>query len=144
MQNHYNLCYREEEREMIPLCKEQKIGLIPYSPLARGFLTGKYKRNETPESIRYKTDMNLRNRFFNSQDFDILERVEQLSMEKDVTQAQIALAWLFHKGVTSPIIGATKVEHVDDAVASLDIRLKSDELKYLEEPYQPRNVIGFR
>jgi aryl-alcohol dehydrogenase (NADP+) len=144
MQNHYNLCYREEEREVIPLCKEQQIALIPYSPLARGFLTGKYKRNKTPESIRYKTDMNLRNRFFNPQDFDILERVEKLSMEKDVTQAQIALAWLFHKGITSPIIGATKIEHVDDAVASLDIRLKSDEMKYLEEPYQPRNVIGFR
>jgi aryl-alcohol dehydrogenase (NADP+) len=143
MQNHYNLCYREEEREMIPLCKEQEIALIPYSPLARGFLTGKYKRNETPESIRYKTDMNLRKRFFNPQDFDILERVEKLSMEKEVTQAQIALAWLFHRGITSPIIGATKVEYVDDAVASLDIRLKSDELKYLEEPYQPRNVIGF-
>lgn len=144
MQNHYNLCYREEEREMIPLCKEQQIALIPYSPLARGFLSGKYKRNETPESIRYKTDMNLRNSFFNPQDFDVLERVEKLSMEKDVTQAQIALSWLFHKGITSPIIGATNVEHVNDAVASLDIRLKSDEMKYLEEPYQPKKVIGHR
>jgi aryl-alcohol dehydrogenase (NADP+) len=144
MQNQYSLCYREEEREMIPLCKEQQIALIPYSPLARGFLTGKYKRNETPEFIRYKTDSNLRKRFFNPQDFDIVERVERISMEKDVTQAQIALAWLVHKGVASPIIGATKVEHVEDAAASLEVKLTSNDMKYLEEPYQPRKIIGHR
>ena len=142
MQNHYNLCYREEEREMIPLCRDQQIALIPYSPLARGFLTGKYKRGETLESVRYKSDQHLRERFFRPVDFDILERVERVAKDKDVTLAQIALAWHFHKGVTAPIIGATKVEHIEDAVASLDIRLTKDVIKYLEEPYRPRKIHG--
>lgn len=142
MQNHYNLCYREEEREMIPLCRDQQISLIPYSPLARGFLTGKYKQGETPESIRYKSDPLLRERFFRPEDFDIVKRVERIAHEKDVTQAQIALAWHFHKGVTAPIIGATKVEHVEDAVASIDVRLTADDMKYLEEPYRPRRILG--
>lgn len=141
MQNHYNLCYREEEREMIPLCSDQQVSLIPYSPLARGFLTGKYKRGETPESIRYKSDRNLRERFFRTIDFDIVERVERIASEKDVTPAQIALAWLLHKGVTAPIIGATKVKHVEDAVSSIDVRLTMDDMKYLEEPYRPREIL---
>jgi len=142
MQNHYNLCYREEEREMIPLCRDQQISLIPYSPLARGFLTGKYKQGETPESIRYKSDPLLRERFFRPEDFDSVERVERIAHEKDVTQAQIALAWHFHKGVTAPIIGATKIEHVEDAVASIDVLLTTDDMKYLEEPYRPRRILG--
>lgn len=142
MQNHYNLCYREEEREMIPLCRDQQIALIPYSPLARGFLTGKYKRGETPERVRYKSDQHLRERFFRPVDFDILERVERVAKDKDVTLAQIALAWHFHKVVTAPIIGATKVEHIEDAVASLDIQLTKDDIKYLEEPYRPRKIHG--
>jgi len=142
MQNHYNLCYREEEREMIPLCRDQRVSLIPYSPLARGFLTGKYKRGETPESIRYKSDHLLRERFFRPEDFDVIERVERIAREKDVTPAQIALAWLFQKGVTAPIIGATKVEHVEDAVASLDVRLTMDNMKCLEEHYRPCRILG--
>jgi len=142
MQNHYNLCYREEEREMIPLCRDQQISLIPYSPIARGFLTGKYKRGETPDSVRYKSDPLLRERFFLPQDFDIVERVERIAREKDVTPAQIALAWHFHKGVTAPIIGATKMEHVEDAAASLDVRLTTDDMKLLEEPYRPRRILG--
>jgi len=142
MQNHYNLCYREEEREMIPLCRDQQISLTPYSPLARGFLTGKYERGETPDSVRYKTEPLLKERFFRPDDFDIVERVERVARDKDVAPAMIALAWLFNKGVTAPIIGATKVEHVEDAVASLDVSLSSDEVKYLEETYKPRKNLG--
>ena len=142
MQDQYNLCYREEEREMIPLCRDQQVSLIPYSPLARGFLTGKYKRGETPVSIRYKSDRSLRDRFFRTIDFDIVERVEQIASEKDVSPAQIALAWLLHKGVTAPVVGATKVKHVEDAVASIDVRLTMDDMKYLEEPYRPREVLA--
>jgi len=142
MQNHYNLCYREEEREMIPLCKDKQVSLIPYSPLARGFLTGKYRRGENPENVRYKSESLLRERFFRPEDFNVVERVDELARNKDVTSAQVALAWHLHKGVTAPIIGATKVEHVEEAVASLDVRLTSDDVRYIEEPYQPRAVIG--
>jgi aryl-alcohol dehydrogenase (NADP+) len=142
MQNHYNLCYREEEREMIPLCKDKLVSLIPYSPLARGFLTGKYRRGENPENVRYKSESLLRERFFRPEDFNVVERVDELARNKDVTSAQVALAWHFHKGVTAPIIGATKVDHVEEAVASLDVRLTSDDVRYIEEPYQPRAVIG--
>ena len=142
MQNQYNLCYREEEREMIPLCKDQQVSLIPYSPLARGFLTGKYRRGENPEGVRYKSESLLRERFFRPGDFDVLERVVELARNKGVTPAQVALAWHLLKGVTAPIIGATKVEHIEEAVASLEVRLTSDEVRYMEEPYQPRAVLG--
>jgi 1-deoxyxylulose-5-phosphate synthase len=142
MQNHYNLCYREEEREMIPLCKDQGVGLIPWSPLARGFLTGRYKRGKTPLTSRYKTDKYFAERFFRPEDFDVVERAEEVAREKGVTTAQIALAWLLHKGVNAPIIGATKVEHVEEAVGSVDIQLSGDDLKRLEEPYKTHRIIG--
>lgn len=142
MQNHYNLCYREEEREMIPLCKDQGIGLIPWSPLARGFLTGRYKRGKTPDSSRYRTDKYFAERFFRPEDFDVVERVEELAGEKGVSPAQIALAWLLHKGVNAPIIGATKVEQVDEAVGSLDVKLSEDDMKRLEEPYKTHRILG--
>ena len=102
MQNHYNLCYREEEREMIPLCKDQGIGLIPWSPLARGFLTGRYKRGKTPSTSRYKTDKYFAERFFRSEDFDVVERAEEIAKEKGATAAQIALAWLLAQGRERP------------------------------------------
>jgi aryl-alcohol dehydrogenase (NADP+) len=142
MQNHYNLCYREEEREMIPLCKDQGIGLIPWSPLARGFLTGRYKRGKTPSSSRYKTDKYFAERFFRPEDFDVVERAEEVAKEKGVTTAQIALAWLLHKGVNAPIIGATKVEHLEEAVGSLDVQLSDDDMKRLEEPYKTHRILG--
>src|SRR5579862_4766644 len=104
MQNHYNLLYREEEREMIPLCRDQGVGLIPWSPLARGFLTGKYKRNEAPSSARYRSDPLFGQRFFHPEDFDVEENLEAVAQEKGVRPSQIAIAWLLHKGVTSPII----------------------------------------
>jgi len=142
MQNHYNLLYREEEREMIPLCKEEGIALIPWSPLARGFLTGKYKRSEKPKSTRYESDEYLAGRYFKPEDFDVSETVESLAMQKGVTPAQIALSWLLHKGVTSPIIGATKIEHIEDAVASIDVKLDAEEMKRLEAGYKPHPTIG--
>ena len=142
MQNHYNLCYREEEREMIPLCKDQGIGLIPWSPLARGFLTGRYKRGKAPSTSRYKTDKYFAERFFRPEDFDVVERAEEVAREKGATTAQIALAWLLHKGVNAPIIGATKVEHIDEAVGSVDIQLSDDDMAKLEEPYKPHRILG--
>ena len=142
MQNHYNLCYREEEREMIPFCKDQSVALIPWSPLARGFLTGRYKRGGKADTPRYRSDKYFAERFFKPEDFDVLERVEEIAKEKGVSVSQIALAWLLHKGVSAPIIGATKVEHLEDAVSSLDVKLSSDDMKRLEEPYKPHRIIG--
>ncbi len=142
MQNHYNLCYREEEREMIPLCKDQKIALLPWSPLARGFLSGRYKRGKAADSPRYRTDKYFAERFFQPEDFDVVERVEEVAKEKGVTPSQIALAWLLHKGVCAPIIGATKAEHVEEAVNSLDVKLSTDDMKRLEEKYKPHRIIG--
>jgi aryl-alcohol dehydrogenase (NADP+) len=142
MQNHYNLVYREEEREMIPLCKEEGIGLIPWSPLAKGFLTGKYKPGEISKGTRYESDKLLRERFFKPEDFDVVEEVVRVAKEKGVTPAQIALAWLLHRGVTAPIVGATKVEHVEDAVAAIDVKLSTPDLERLEAKYKPYPIIG--
>lgn len=142
MQNHYNLLYREEEREMIPLCKEERIAIIPWSPLARGFLTGKYKRGETPKTARYQSDQYLSERYFRPEDFDIVEAVDKLAKEKGVKPAQIALAWLFHKGVTSPIIGVTKVDQLEDAVEALDVKLQAEDIVGLESGYKPHPIIG--
>lgn len=142
MQNHYNLCYREEEREMIPLCRDQGIGLIPWSPIARGFLTGKYMRGKTPDSVRYRSEHFLAERFFKPEDFDVLEEVVRVAKEKGVTPSQIALAWLLHKGVVAPIVGATKVQHIEEAVESLNVCLKEDDIRRLEAPYKPHSVMG--
>ncbi|HXZ91039.1 MAG TPA: aldo/keto reductase [Candidatus Dormibacteraeota bacterium] len=142
MQNHYNLCYREEEREMIPLCHDQGIGLLPWSPLAKGFLSGKYKREEKPNSKRFKSDELLGERFFRPEDFDVVERLEEVAKEKDVSPAQVAVSWLLHKGVTAPIVGPTKLEHVEEAVAAIDVKLSEDDMRRLEEPYRPHRVIG--
>ena len=142
MQNHYNLCYREEEREMIPLCKDQGVGLIPWSPLARGFLTGRYERGKSPTTTRYKSDKYFAERFFRPEDFDVVERAGEVAEEKGVTTAQIALAWLMRKGVNAPIIGATKVEHIDEAVGAVDIQLSDDDISKLEEPYRIHRILG--
>ena len=115
MQNHYNLAYREEEREMMPLCKDQNIGTIPFSPMARGFLSGKYKRGDSPNTPRSRSDQLLPERFFKPEDFDVAERAQEIATEKGVTPSQVSLAWLLHKGVTSPIIGATKIQHIEEA-----------------------------
>ena len=140
MQTHYNLCYREEEREMIPFCKDSRVSLLSYNPVAKGFLSGKYSRNSKNGSIRLETDPALKAKFFRTEDFDVLEKVVEIANEKDVKPAQIALVWLTEKDVTCPIIGVTKIDHVDEAVESLDIKLTDDDLKRLEEPYQVQNV----
>lgn len=138
MQNLYNLLYREEEREMIPLCKEEGIAIIPWSPLARGFLAGEYKRDRAVENTRFFE----KDRLFTILDYDIIETVEQMAKEKELKPAQVALAWLLHKGVTSPIIGTTRTEHVEDAVRASEVKLDSDEMERLERGYKPHPVVG--
>jgi 1-deoxyxylulose-5-phosphate synthase len=143
MQDHYNLAYREEEREMIPLCLSRGIGLIPWSPLARGFLSGKYKRDATPTGKRYSSDKLLEQRYFRPADFDVLDRVVEVAQEKKLTPAQVALAWVLTRpGITSPIIGVTKLEQLEELVVSLDVKLTPDEMKRMEEPYTPRAIEG--
>jgi 1-deoxyxylulose-5-phosphate synthase len=143
MQNHYNLVYREEEREMIPLCVSEGVGLIPWSPLARGFLSGKYKRDKKAGGRRYKSDHLLKQRFFKPSDFDVLDRVVEMANAKGVTPAQLSLAWILHKpGVSSPIVGLSSVKQLEELVAALEIKLTQDEIKRLEEPYKPRWIEG--
>jgi aryl-alcohol dehydrogenase (NADP+) len=143
MQNHYNLVYREEEREMIPYCRETGIGIIPWSPLARGFLSGSRKRNAGGETERSKSDHYANEMYFQEADFQVLDRVMELAGKKNVQPAQIALAWILHKeGIVSPIIGITKMKHLDDAVAALDIKLTKEDCEYLESVYVPHKVLG--
>jgi aryl-alcohol dehydrogenase-like predicted oxidoreductase len=144
MQNHYNLVYREEEREMIPLCVDQGVGLIPWSPLARGFLAGNRARNaEDSETTRGRTDGYDRHLYYTDADFDVVDAVKRVADKYGVTSAQIALAWMLHKPeITSPIIGATKLLHLEQAIAALDIELSRDEIAQLEAPYQPKPVLG--
>jgi len=143
MQNHYNLAYREEEREMIPLCLEEGIAINPWSPLGRGFLTGKYKRSHRPSGKRYKTDALLGKRYFRPEDFDVVERLGEVAKEKGATQAQVALAWLLSKeGVVSPVIGPTRVEQLEELAEAVDVKLKAGDVKRLEEPYRPHPVLG--
>jgi aryl-alcohol dehydrogenase (NADP+) len=143
MQDHYNLVYREEEREMIPLCRAEGIGLLPWSPLARGFLTGSRKRGGGGETLRANTDDFAARLYFQETDFQIVDRVIDLAQAKGVQPAQIALAWVLHQpGVTAPIFGVRTLAHLEEAVAALAVDLNQDELKALEEPYQPHPVLG--
>ena len=142
MQPHYNLIYREEEREMIPLCLDQKIGVIPWSPLARGLLTGN-RTKERNETLRSKTDEFGKILYRLDSDFDIVERVSEVALERGVPAAQIALAWLLAKpGITAPIVGASKPGHLEDAVSALTLKLTLDEITRLEELYVPHPVLG--
>ena len=143
MQNHYNLVYREEEREMIPLCRDQGIGIIPWSPLARGFLAGNRRPADRGDTLRARTDDFARDLYFTEADFAIVDRVVALARRKGVEPAQIALAWLLAKpGVTAPIVGASTLSQLDAAVAALDVRLEAEDLQFLEELYQPHPVRG--
>ena len=143
MQNHYNLIYREEEREMIPLCIDQGVGIIPWSPLARGFLAGNRKREDWGVTERAKTDDYAQRMYYSDSDFEVVDRVTELARRRDVAPSQIALAWILHKpGVTAPIVGASKLEHLDQAIAATDISLEDSELKFLEEPYRPHAILG--
>jgi aryl-alcohol dehydrogenase (NADP+) len=143
MQNHYNLIYREEEREMIPLCRDEGVGLIPWSPLARGFLAGNRTVQHFGETIRAKTDDYAHRMYYQPSDFAVVDRLSEIARKRGVPNAQVALAWVLHQpGITSPIVGASKMQHLDDAVAALQIKLTPDELKSLGEPYQPHPVLG--
>jgi aryl-alcohol dehydrogenase (NADP+) len=143
MQNHYNAVYREEEREMNPFCIDQGVGLIPWSPLARGFLTGNRRVKGEGETLRAKSDGFAHEMYFEEGDFRVLDQVEALAEERGATPAQIALAWLVHKpGVTSPVIGASKLHHLEEAIAATKIELDEDEIELIESPYQPHPVLG--
>jgi aryl-alcohol dehydrogenase-like predicted oxidoreductase len=142
MQNHYNLIYREEEREMLKLCQDQVVGVIPYSPVAKGLLTRKPNK-ERNETLRAQTDA-IGKRFYNEEDLTIAQRVYDVAEARQLPMAQVALAWMFSKPViTAPIIGATKPHHLDDAVAAVSVHLTPDEIQHLEEAYQPHPLIGF-
>jgi aryl-alcohol dehydrogenase (NADP+) len=143
MQDHYNLVYREEEREMIPLCVDQGVGLIPWSPMARGFFAGDRKRGGGGETARAKNDPFANSLYFRDEDFTVAERVAEMAKERGVSASQIALAWVLNKPyITSPIVGATKMDHLDQAIAALDIKLSEDEVKRLEEHYKPHPILG--
>ena len=143
MQNHYNLVYREEEREMIPLCQDMGVGLIPWSPLARGFLTGSRSREGWGSTTRSQSDQLAQNYYYRESDFAVLEAVLALADELGHTPAQIALAWMLHKpGITAPIIGASKMHHLEDLVAAADITLSAEAIARLEAPYEPKPVLG--
>lgn len=142
MQNHLNLIYREEEREMVPLCREEKIGLIPYSPLASGRLTREWSSEST---LRSETDQIAKGKYDSTSDTDqlIVERVAELAGKHGVPRIQIALAWLLQKvPITAPIIGATKISHLEEAIGALSVKLTQDEVSYLEELYVPHRVVG--
>ncbi|HUO88269.1 MAG TPA: aldo/keto reductase [Rhizomicrobium sp.] len=144
MQNFYNLVYREEEREMLPLCRDHGIGAIPWSPLARGFLAGNRSRDGEAQTTRAKSDANIltANAFLES-DYAIRDRVNDMAKEKGVSGAQIALAWLLHQPVVSaPIVGASKMKHLEDAIAAVSIKLTDDEAKALAKGYQTRRILG--
>jgi 1-deoxyxylulose-5-phosphate synthase len=143
MQNHYNLVYREEEREMMPLCRAEGVAVIPWSPLARGFLTGTRRRGVEVETARSRNDSFADHLYFKEADYQVQDRLMELADRRGLPPAQLALAWLLHKpGVTAPIIGASKISHLEDAVGALEVSLSEDEMNNLEEPYQPHPVLG--
>jgi aryl-alcohol dehydrogenase-like predicted oxidoreductase len=143
MQNHYNLVYREEEREMIPACIDQGIGLIPWSPMARGFFAGNRKPGGGGETVRAKTDPFADMLYFREEDFTIVERAWEVAKEHNASGSQIALAWVLSKPyITAPIIGASKMKHLDQSIAALEIKLAPEEIERLEELYQSHPVLG--
>jgi len=142
MQNHYNLVYREEEREMIPLCRDMGVGIIPWSPLARGLLAGNRVRDGERRSTRSQHDP-LADELYDDSDFDVVETLVRVAADRDLPPAQVALAWLLQRpGVVAAIVGATKVEHIDDAATALTVTLTNAEVQRLEAPYRPHPVRG--
>jgi 1-deoxyxylulose-5-phosphate synthase len=143
MQNHYNLLYREEEREMIPQCIDQGVGVIPWSPLARGVLAGNRTRSGERHTTRAGSDPFSDSMYGMPSDFDVVDRVAQVAAGRGAPPAQVALAWLLQRpGVSAPIVGATKLDHLQDALAAEQLELTPDEIKSLEEPYVPHPVLG--
>jgi aryl-alcohol dehydrogenase-like predicted oxidoreductase len=143
MQNHLNLIYREEEREMIPQCLDQGVGVLPWSPLARGWLAGTRSREGERRTTRAETDAFQDHLYGRPEDFDVIDRLVEVAGERGVPPAQMALAWLLRKpGVTAPIVGATKLAHLEDALAAAEVTLTDEEVERLEEPYLPHPVLG--
>jgi 1-deoxyxylulose-5-phosphate synthase len=143
MQNHYNLIYREEEREMIPQCIDQGVGIIPWSPLARGMLAGTRTREGEKRTTRANTDAFGDSLYHPELDFPVIDRAVDLAAQRGVSSAQVALSWLIHKpGVTAPIVGATKLEHLQDALGAVELHLTDDEVTRLEKPYAPHPIAG--
>jgi 1-deoxyxylulose-5-phosphate synthase len=143
MQNHYNLIYREEEREMIPQCLDQGVGVVPWSPLARGLLAGTVTASGERRTTRANTDPFLDSLYRPDLDLPVIERAAEVADQRGVSTAQVALAWLLHKpGVTAPIVGATRLEHLEDALAAEQLALSGEEIARLEEPYVPHPVSG--
>lgn len=143
MQNHMNAVYREEEREMLPLCLDQGVGVIPWSPLARGFLAGNRTREGWGETVRAKADSMAQDYYYDDNDFDVLDRVKEVAQEQGVKPAQVALAWLLQKpGVTAPIVGTSKTSQLEEAVAAAKIKLTDEQMKRIEEPYRPHRILG--
>jgi aryl-alcohol dehydrogenase (NADP+) len=148
MQNHYNLVYREEEREMIPQCIDQGVAITPWSPLARGFLAGNRRpsdrqENANAQTVRVKSDPQALRMYYSEGDFAVVDRVVELAGKHGVQPAQIALAWMLHKPfVAAPIIGASKMEQLDQLLGAMDVKLDAAEIAHLEEPYQPHRIAG--
>jgi len=143
MQNYYNLIYREEEREMLPLCRAEGIAVTPFSPLARGFVVGNRRKEDYGETVRAKTDEFSRKQYYRPEDFAIVDRVTELAKKRDLNNAQVALAWVLHQpGITAPIIGASKPGHLEDAMKALTVKLDEGELKFLSELYKPRGILA--
>jgi aryl-alcohol dehydrogenase (NADP+) len=143
MQNYYNLVYREEEREMLPLCRAEGIGVIPFSPLARGFVAGNRRKEDLGETVRARTDDYSQRQYYRPQDFAVVKNITEVANARGVGNAQVALAWVLQQpGITAPIIGASKMQHLDDAVEALNIRLDEAELKALGSAYEPRAIMA--
>ena len=143
MQNHYNLVYREEEREMLPLCREEGVAVTPWSPLARGFVTGGRRPKDYGDTLRARTDAYGQGLYYQPSDFDVVERITEVARKRGVSNAQVALAWVLQQpGITAPIVGASRTIHLDDAVAALNVKLDDAELKALAEPYRPHPILG--
>ena len=143
MQNHYNLVYREEEREMIPYCREEGIGIIPWSPFARGFLAGNRSSDRSGETTRSRSDDYAHKMYYGPSDFAVVEKLTEIASRRGVSNAQIALAWMLSRpGITAPIVGATKMHHLEDAAAAVSLNLEQSEIEGLEAAYQPHPVLG--
>jgi len=143
MQPYYNLLYREEEREMIPLCLAEGVAVIPYSPIARGFVTGERRKEDWGDTVRAKTDDYMKKLYYTPQDFAITERITDVSRKRGVLNVQVALAWVLQQpGITAPIVGVTKLEQLDQLVGALPVKLEAEELQALSEAYQPKEVVS--
>jgi aryl-alcohol dehydrogenase (NADP+) len=142
MQNHYNLVYREEEREMIPLCMDQGLAVIPWSPLARGFLTGT-RRREGGSTVRSQVDTFAKDMYYTEDDFAVADAVADVAARRGVSPAQVACAWVLQApGVTAAIVGATKLQHLQELIVAVDLKLTPEEVASLERSYRPHSVLG--